>query len=191
MFFHFEACSQPIPGKYLAQVRGRFRISAALFCILACSSNPSAPTTRDEVISTEKRDYAAELNFASAPLIEYTLSVEASFQNDHAHAVRIAACFGESGPMYGVESIETDMASAYDPQWSCGASEQGIVVESGQVRTDTLRLRGPWVRSGEAGEPVGLLDGTFQLVYTITCTSCDNPQPKRVNSNSFIIRLPE
>jgi hypothetical protein len=70
------------------------------------------------------------------------------------------------------------------------AHDNPIVVEAGETRMDTLRVRGPNAWPHGSNQHIGMLEGLFDLTYQVLlCPDwCEEPAV-RVASNEFAVRL--
>jgi hypothetical protein len=83
--------------------------------------------------------------------------------------------------------------SGYDMAWACVGGVPPAVVLPGEERTDTLRIMGPSAYDGITHEPLGVLQGRFQIGYdTQGCASSDpscSLAGSYIRSNVFDVRL--
>ncbi len=134
-----------------------------------CDLNDS-PRDTSSPVSTDRTVYTAQPMFAdcTAPGCAYEFTVIASYKNHMDRPLYLARCDPDSPtPIYGVRLVEPEGESAYGPIWACGGHDNAILVQPGETRTDTLLISGPNVFDGETGEPLGLLEGQFVLVYQV------------------------
>jgi len=177
-----------IHGRKRVSAAGRTIIAAAFFAVAACSSS-TAPSVSGAIL-TDEPAYSARLVQGTG---DYSFTVIATYFNHSRDTVFLETCGPDSPrPEFGVITAAAgSSADGYNPAWACVAHDKQIAVAGGTSRIDTLSIRGPVMRDGYTNEPVGALDGTFRVVYTVR--SCRGPNgcavPSSVaRSNTFQVK---
>lgn len=126
-------------------------------------------------IDTDRLEYTAVYLEGEGAYRVYGFPVVARFTNWTGAPLYLDRCRPDDPrPMFGVRlaSGAPGLQSGYDPAWACVGHESPIVVRAGETRTDTLLVRGPNGWDGRTSQPLGVLEGEFQLVYGVrTCRS--------------------
>lgn len=134
---------------------------AAVSAVVACSdAGPSAPSTR--LLTTDSASYVAN------PIGGNSVDVRVitTLRNASPLPMSLPRCTTDAhSPIYSVELTPGEPGTAaYDPAWGCVGGAPPLIVAPGAVRVDTLLLRGP-AFGGSDGKPIGLLEGSFRIVY--------------------------
>jgi hypothetical protein len=147
----------------------------------------------DYLIQTDRKVYVAEQDPESTsdrPF--YSFEMIATFENRTEDNIYLERCHNLTYPIYGIGSVSRQKdveQAAFDPVWGCMSGF--IEVESGEVRTDTLHMRGPGVYDQFTGEHFGRLEGRFYLAYySYNCPSVDDCGPaEELRSSRFEVSL--
>ena len=170
-------------------------ILAALLALAGCASALD-PVGEDSALRTDQAAYVARYLAGEGPYRQYGFTLVARFENRTGGPVYLERCYPNTPyPSFGVELVGGDgraPESGYDPVWACVGHESQIVVQPGDTRVDTLRIRGPNGWDGYTKEPQGEMEGSFRLVYQAgTCRDvirCQLPAEART-SNLFEVRV--
>lgn len=166
---------------------GYFSLLLLLFTT-ACSSSLQQGTDNpaDFDLRTDQRVYLAGPTTA----FFYAFTLTAMLENTTADTLYLDLCYpDDTSPTFGlVLANEGEGASAWNPAWACVGHEENIVLEPGQVRSDTYQLEGPII--SQNGQPLGEMEGLFRLTYS----TCSRPADERcaftnIVSNAFRIQL--
>lgn len=115
-------------------------------------------------ITTDKRAYVATCT--DGGFVDCAFTLEASYHNRTDRPVYLHRCYPDGEyPIFGVPTLDESDESAYDPVWACVGHDDQIRVDPGETRTDVLEVRGPNSFDGVTGEPFGVVEGAFQLLY--------------------------
>lgn len=168
---------------------------AALLALAGCSSVLDPGAESGGVILTDQGSYVARYQQGEGSYRMYGFTLVARFQNTGGEPVYLERCYPDSPvPVFGVERVggAGGANSGYDPVWACVGHDSQIVVQPGETRVDTFRIRGPNSWDGRTGTPSGSLDGSFRLVYQAgSCRDvfrCQLPRKAR-SSNAFQVRV--
>ncbi|MHB1194997.1 MAG: hypothetical protein ACYC6F_18395 [Longimicrobiales bacterium] len=151
-----------------------------------------APGPRDETapIQTDRLSYDAKFLSGEGQYRQYGFDLIAKFTNGTQHTAYLSRCYPDSeGPIYQVRGAGFE--SAYDGLWACVGHSKHIPVAAGQVRVDTLHIRGP--NGWSDGVPQGRLEGVFELLYYVwfCADECGDQAPQSAStSNRFSIKGP-
>ena len=181
----------------------RVFILPLLLCLISCSilnEDSSNEITSDNLIfRTDKKLYKAELLENLPPEI-YGFTLIARFENNTGKDLFLNRCDVDSPhPRYMFKlnptvEIDRSQTPAYNLFFACPGHHNPISVKSGTVRIDTLNVIAPQSWDHATREPLGLFEGTFQLLYDVwTCKTgagCDLPDSLSL-SNEFEVRLQE
>lgn len=141
------------------------RLLCMCVVLAGCGDDLLTSSARGVILSVDRREYTAVPMAGYPPQSGFL--VVATFRNTRAETVYLGRCMsGDSLPIYSVLDTTGDDA-AYSPGSSCGAGAEGIAIHPDETRIDTLVIRGPWVRDGGTGAPLGRLEGRFRLVYHV------------------------
>jgi hypothetical protein len=116
----------------------------------------------------------------------------ARFTNTSRYILHLSRCFHDTPyPIYGVSSADGNIEVAYSPGWACVGGNY-FDVAPGESRVDTLALRAPWGINGITGEPMGVFEGRFVLVYEMygcedDAPQCTDPVHGTARSNVFTV----
>ncbi|HEY7896777.1 MAG TPA: hypothetical protein VIC03_00035 [Gemmatimonadaceae bacterium] len=150
---------------------------------LACSGM-TAPAPG----ATLTLDASSYIAVAQAPVgtpSMFRFTVVARFRNDGSTDAHLAKCSPGSGhPVFDVALKSPGTLSGYDPVWTCVGTDP-IVVAPGETRTDTLVIVGPTIIDGRTNQPVGQLEGIFQLRYVGDVCNA----PNACQSQLFTVRI--
>jgi hypothetical protein len=165
---------------------------AALVLTTASCRDPLAPL--EISLTTDASSYVAELGAPLGTTREHSFTVIATFTNRSTQTVFLSRCFQSTPyPIYGIVTSARDTMSAYDPGWGC-VGGHFFHVAAGETRIDTLPVRAPWGINGLTGEPLGVFEGEFALVYhvyaCIETTSCTGIPNANVQSRIFRVTRP-
>ncbi|HEV2736369.1 MAG TPA: hypothetical protein VGV85_16105 [Longimicrobiaceae bacterium] len=168
---------------------------AALLALAGCTS-VLEPGAEDAALATDRTSYVARYQQGQGSYRQYGFTLVASFENRTGEPVYLERCYPHTPiPVYGVElagGAGGAPESGFDPAWACVGHDSPIVVQPGDTRVDTLRIRGPNSWDGRTGAPSGSLEGTFRLVYPAgSCRDvirCPLPREAR-SSNEFEVRV--
>lgn len=146
-------------------------------------------------LTTDRTEYTATPLEGEGDYRVYGFRVVARFTNWSGAPVYLDRCHPrDPRPMFGVRlrTGAPGLQSGYDPAWACVGHDDPIVVRPGATRTDTLLIRGPNAWDGSTAQPLGVLEGEFQLTYTArTCrsdTGCELPDGMSASS-PFRVRV--
>jgi hypothetical protein len=122
----------------------------------------------------------------------YGFTVIARYENRTGQPVYLAQCGAPGGPpIYSIPVAGDTGWSAYNPVWACFPVPPTVLI-AGSVRIDTLTMRGPTAFNG--AEPIGVLAGTFRLVYATRACTQDTPTCYQsgalIESPGFRVRVP-
>ena len=110
----------------------------------------------------------------------YTVSVRLRLVNTGRTTIELDRCGPTATtPIYSVGGGNAG-PSAYNPLWACGGEGVGLRVRPGEMRVDTLLLRGP-PRTGD-GVAIGSLEGWMFVAYSMGCET--------LTSSPFLVSLP-
>jgi len=173
-------------------------------CSLVGSNGDSSDSL--EMIQTDRDLYTAEQleTPVSGPFLrQYEFEMIATFENKSDDTIYVNSCFGhiylQAGPVLA-SPLSDDDESSYYINCSSAGSLTTIALEPGVVRIDTLLVRSPmeWDRFNK---PLGVAEGTFQLIMhrTGTClddensiaSECEFSRDEMPRSNTFEIKLEE
>ena len=169
----------------------------ATLALVSCEiAGPDRAPDFDEMsFRTDDTSYVATYMRGEGAYREYGFTVIVRFENQSGAFVYLDRCYPHSPhPIYGVALIEPEdrWGAAYNGTWACAGHNRPILVRTGEVRVDTLRLDGP--NAWQGGVPRGVLAGQFRLVYQAqSCReggACPLPEPKQY-SNVFAVRVEE
>lgn len=140
-------------------------------------------------LTADRDSYVAEYVAGSGLGRQFAFTIVARFENGSRDTVFLARCYPDSPiPVYAVLMSEQGH-SAYNSAWACVGHDRQFAVAPGQIRIDTLQLRGPTASAGMTGEPLGAFSGRMALYYEVqTCRgdgSCRFPAAGR--SPAFIV----
>ena len=143
----------------------------------ACSSSSErSADDADTPIQTDRKEYVAQ-PIPGAGRIgmngPHRLTLVTRYHNRSSAPVYLGQC---GGLMYSVQSADGDgrTGAAYTPLWQCPETPP-VVVQVGEIRVDTIQLRGPTMYDHRTGETMGTLEGRMRLVYQIG--SCPDVVP--------------
>lgn len=150
----------------------------------------------DIAIETDQSSYIAE-RATELELQAYTFILISQFKNNSERTLYLARCRSSSvHPNYDIKLMdeESSSISAYSGFENCAGRTDPIMIHSGQARIDTLQISGPNAWENGTNEPIGVLQGTFRVVYdALTCPAgdrCEIPD-SLAWSNEFEIKLAE
>jgi len=153
------------------------------------------PDREAVVLRTAHTSYVARYEGSEGLHRQYGFTLVARIENRGGTAVYLARCYPDTPyPIYGVELVdgEDPVGAAYSRVWACVGHDRQIRVDPGEVRTDTLHIRGPNTFDGRTGQPFGSLVGRMRLRYEVQ--TCPGDGACRVGggagaSNVFTITL--
>ena len=173
----------------------RYIMLLAALVLAGCEiAGPGVEPDYDNVsLRTDDTTYVTTYLRGEGVYREYGFAVIARFENQSGTSVYLSRCYPDSPhPIYGVSLVEPEdqWGAAYSGVWACVGHNRPIEVRTGQVRVDTLRLRGP--NAWQDGIARGVFEGQFRLLYEVqTCREeavCSLP---RQYSNVFTVRIEE
>lgn len=169
--------------------------SAALLCVSCGREDTTLPPRANEPLQTDQRTYVARARRAGH-LTEYNFSLVARLTNNTADTIYLNRCGpSDSHPIYWLERLaDSDtLDTMYNRAWACVGHDQPFVLFAGEVRVDTLALRGPNLVDGRTGVPHGEPEGPHRVYYeAASCADflrCELPR-RAIGSNIFLIRAP-
>ncbi|WP_412062899.1 hypothetical protein [Rubrivirga sp. IMCC45206] len=141
-----------------------------LLAIGGCSlvGEPAPEREVGAAIQTDALVYTARYEGGEGTYRQYGFDVVARFANPTADTVYLGRAYPDQPrPDYGVLLVndEDDWGSAYGGAIFGVGHDRQIAVAPGEVRVDTLRLRGPNAWDGMTDEPFGRLEGEMRLIY--------------------------
>ena len=144
--------------------------------VLACRDNPLAPLP--STLSTDAVRYVAVPGNPIGATREYSFTIVARFTNSGRYTVFLSRCFSDTPyPIFGIDVVGSDTASAYSPGWACVGGNY-FRVAPGESRSDTLPIRAPWGIDGRTGIPFGVFEGRFVLAYEMYGCADETPECK-------------
>jgi len=166
---------------------------AASLTATACSDLGFGPGWDDPQIVTDQASYTARVIEENGTWTQYGFTLVARFTNKTKDDLYLGRCFPDTPiPIYGVKSVDDPegWGAGYSFAWAC-VGENGFLIEPGESRVDTLQMHGPNAWSGKTGEPYGVLEGRFRLVYSVRyCLDCRDRPPEELRvSNVFRVTL--
>jgi hypothetical protein len=120
------------------------------------------------VVLTDHDAYVARYEGGEGLHRQYGFTLVARSENRGRASVYLARCYPDTPyPIYGVDLVdgEDPRGAAYSGVWACVGHDRQIRIDPGEVRTDTLHLRGPNIFDGRTGEAFGTLVGRMRLWY--------------------------
>lgn len=138
------------------------------------------------MLTTDRSAYAADCT--GDRHVRCTFTVEATYHNRTEAPVYFHRCYPDSEyPIFDVHTLARAAESAYSPNWACVGHDDHIKVDPGETRVDVLEVTGPNNFDGVTGEPFGITEGVFRLIYdAYPCAeegSCDRlPEAQRVSA---------
>ena len=166
-----------------------FCVPLLLLLLAACSSAPAQGAgTEDPAdfdLRTDRTAYLAEPTTA----FFYGFSLTAELENTTADTLYLDLCYpDDTSPIFGIPLAESEEESAWSPVWACVGHSENIVLEPGQVRSDTYQLEGPTV--SQNAQPLGMMEGLFRLTYRARpCPADEQCAATDLVSNAFRIEL--
>lgn len=168
----------------------RFRftscLTAVLLSVISGCSDATSPTAT-AALSTDASAYTATPWDVGLPGA-YRFTIIARFKNTGSASAHLP-CYSEecTWPGFGVRLVSSDTTaiSGYDPVGLAIAYNKSIVVAPGETRVDTLTIVGPTMRGGHTNEPIGVMEGTYQLLYASEACNATNG----CRSDKFTVRL--
>lgn len=160
--------------------------TAALLSMISGCSDATSPTAT-AALSTDVSAYIAtpwDVGLSGA----YRFTIIARFENTGNTPAHLPCTSAEcTRPGFGVllMSSDTTAMSGYNPVALAVAYNKSIIVAPGETRVDTLTIVGPTMRDGHTNEPIGVMEGTYQLMYA--SEACNATGGCR--SNNFTVRL--
>ncbi len=151
------------------------------------------------LLTTDRTEYVVARVSEDGVTGRYGFAVEVRLENRGRVPIYLGRCGPEStSPIHGVAFLDAGAGglghhSAYVRGWTCPDRQPAFRVEPGEVRIDTLRLRGPNRTDGHTGVPIGALEGRMKLFYLVQ--ECAEPEACAVtedvgSSNPFQVILP-
>ncbi|WP_234572202.1 hypothetical protein [Rhodohalobacter sp. 614A] len=176
----------------------RVIIPLVLLLLVSCSTvdndTKEVITTKNLVFQTDQSSYTAEV-LENFPPAFYGFTLIARFENKTNQTLYLNRCDVDSShPRYvfKLHLTENPQSPAHNIIFACAGHNNPITVKSGSVRIDTLDVRSPQMWDHATKEPIGIFEGTFQLVYDVwTCKTgdrCDLPDSLST-SNEFEVQL--
>jgi hypothetical protein len=160
--------------------------AALLTAASGCSGVTSAPALSG-ALSTDASAYVAVPQPAHPNSYQFT--VVARFRNTGDTPAHLGRCFPDSPvPIFGISLVASsngETMSGYNGALACVGHDNPIVVAPGETRVDTLVIAGPTVWDGRTHQPLGTLEGTFQLQYVGDACNASNG----CRSDPFTVRL--
>ena len=163
--------------------------------LVGCSLSVSDGDVTTPLIQTDKERYTATpLPDSAQRIADYSFSMRVRYENRTGSTIYLRCCIGDH-PFYTVTTLESDTSrSGYEKYWFLDATT-AIPLRPGEVRRDTLRIEGPTARDGRTQEPIGVLEGSFRLLYIASReenATYGRPLPDRLSrSNVFEVRIAE
>lgn len=150
---------------------------------LGCSG-PTEISGATGTLSTDASAYVATPETTLGRPNVYQFTVVTRFKNTGRTPIRLG-----SSPVFSVPLVSSDTSatSAYDPVWALAAHDSSITVAPGETHVDTLMITGPNVWDGQTLKPIGVMEGTYRLVYA--SDGCNATHGCR--SNEFTVKLGE
>jgi len=161
------------------------------------------------MIQTDQEAYTATLLSEQETSRGYVLrrfgfEMVVTFENTTDDTIYVSSCsnhiYSNSGPVL-VSSLSDDDETSYFISCFNAGDYRTFALEPGVVRTDTLFNVSPRGWDGPTGEPLGVAEGTFQLIMhrTGTClndensiaSECEFSRDEMPRSNTFEIKLEE
>lgn len=144
--------------------------------ILGCDADtPTSPSGL--LLTTDSSSYTA----SPIGYSQVAVRIITKYRNPTNAPIELERCLPDTPyPTYNVELVAPNdpQGAGYNPDWACGGPDKQIIVAPGDVRTDTLTLRGPSAFDNNLGKYLGVLEGTFRVAYG------------GQQSNEFTIKLP-
>ena len=133
--------------------------------LIGCSLSESDENIATPLVQTDQTVYTATPIPDSAQRIaNYSFSMRVRYENRTGSTIYLRCCFDDN-PFHTVTTLESDTSrSGYEQYWALDATT-AIPLRPGEVRRDTFRIEGPTARDGRTHEPIGVLEGSFRLLY--------------------------
>jgi hypothetical protein len=161
-------------------------LTAVVLSVISGCSDATSPTAT-AALSTDASAYTATPWDVGLPGA-YRFTIIARFTNTGNTSAHLPCSSAEcAGPALGVRQVSSDTTamSGYDPVWLGIAYGKSIIVAPGETRVDTLTIVGPTIRDGHTNEAIGVMEGTYQLVYSSeACNATGGCRSKK-----FTVRL--
>lgn len=156
----------------------------------------TGPEHLSAMLSTDRAEYSAADLSPGSPLLEVGFPIVVRLENRRPYRVYLRVVGpGVGEPMYGVRLVHPNGPydhSAYTRAYTLAGMGPGTMLEPGEVRVDTLLLRGPNGFEHTTHKPLGTLTGKMQISYVMgRCADlgdCSLPDELR-RSNTFTVRL--
>lgn len=177
-------------------MQGIAKLSVALLALvpLSCDSDPLLPLQTHPIV-TDSRVYEARPIDPPGPNQRFQLTLVARFQNQGDRTLYLDRCNPDSPhPIYGFRAVDfPELEVAWSYVCAGVGHDRDFRIPPRAMRTDTLRIVGPSLFTF-LGEPIGVLEGEFQLVYRVLDCPGDECWDQRAPdslgvSNSFTVRL--
>jgi len=142
----------------------------------ACGEN-AATDPANRLLATDSSSYTA----MSVGYDQVMVRVVTRYRNSTSAPIELLRCFPDTPyPTYDVVLISpaSSDGAGYSPSWACVGHNNPIIVVPGEVRTDTLTLRGPNGYDNASKRYLGVMAGQFRIDYG------------GQTSNAFTIKLP-
>ena len=150
--------------------------------------------------TTDSTAYTATADSGASGRPKYHVRIITRYSNTTSAPLYLKRCLPQSTqPMYGVALVEQpeSWGAAYTKFWECVPHDRLILVAPGEVRIDTLELRGPNASDGGTGMSLGATSGRFVISFSpLSCPGpdadarCEVKASKYRISNEFTIRVP-
>ena len=128
------------------------------------------------LLVTDAASYVAALGPQIGTTRIHSFTVIARFTNRSRYTVHLSRCFSHTPyPIHGVDTVDRVSEAAYNPAWACVGANYFDVLP-GESRVDTLQLRAPMAFNGITGEPMGVFEGDFVLVYPMYACLDETPE---------------
>ena len=157
---------------------------------VGCRENPIGPLPTTLV--TDAATYSAAVGDPIGAARHHSFTVIARFTNTSRHTVHLSRCFHDTPyPIYYIDTVNRIPEAAYSPSWGCVGGNY-FDVAPGASRVDTLPITAPWAFDGRTGEPFGVFEGDFVLIYPMyACLDgtpeCREPLHELARSGVFTV----
>lgn len=160
---------------------------AGLVALAACASDATGPGGLS--ILTDRSAYEAEYLAGGDGRTIYGFTVVAELRNTTRGTVHLERCSpSATTPIWGIASVDEGVRPGWGYAWACVGTTT-IAMSPGESRTDTLRVIGPTSYDGVTKEPLGVLEGSFRLVYAMRPCAGSCSSDWTLGSNAFRVTL--
>jgi hypothetical protein len=164
-----------------------------LFLLTSCMSPSDTGPSMDSPITTDQKLYSSittDIIGQLRPIYEF--EVISRYENSEDKQRFLIGCFPDEGaafpiPILNPPGSEDETISAY--KGVCKGETGVITVESGEVREDVLKARGPGKWKFGTNQHFGILEGMFQISYwEVSSDDCIDEQTGDIKEDCTLSR---